>query len=209
MLAILSTLAQVTSDFNSDYSYPTTMETTNSTAAAGLAIGLVLFILVFVLAAYIFFAICLMKIFKKAGRKDAWAAWIPVYNMWVYFEIAGRPGWWGLLSLISPLNLILGIIGSIDLAKKFGKDAGYGILLAILPIIGYPMLAFGDATYNGTVPANNFGTPPEPSPTSPSTDSFTQSSEEEPQALGTTEDQDQTVDASEQSNDDTPSAPGV
>jgi hypothetical protein len=43
---------------------------------------------------------------------------------------------------------VIGIIVSIEIAKKFGKDAGFGIGLAFLGIIFYPILAFGDAQYH-------------------------------------------------------------
>lgn len=34
------------------------------------------------------------------------------------------------------------------IAERFGKSAGFGIGLAFLPFIFYPMLAFGDANYH-------------------------------------------------------------
>jgi hypothetical protein len=38
---------------------------------------------------------------------------------------------------------------AIGVANNFGKGAGFGIGLAFLPMIFYPILAFGDATYGG------------------------------------------------------------
>jgi hypothetical protein len=38
---------------------------------------------------------------------------------------------------------------AIALAEKFGKGAGFGIGLAFLPFIFYPILGFGSATYVG------------------------------------------------------------
>ena len=37
---------------------------------------------------------------------------------------------------------------AIELAKVFGKSAGFGIVIAFLGIIFLPILAFGDATYS-------------------------------------------------------------
>ena len=34
-----------------------------------------------------------------------------------------------------------------NLAKKFGKTNGFAVLLSLLPVIGYPILAFGSAKY--------------------------------------------------------------
>jgi hypothetical protein len=86
------------------------------------------------------------KIFVKAG-KPGWAAIIPIYNVIILLEIVGRPIWWILIYLICAP--IAAIIISLDLAKSFGKDIGFGIGLIILPIIFYPMLGFGSATYVG------------------------------------------------------------
>lgn len=94
----------------------------------------------------------LWKIFTKAGQ-PGWAAIVPIYNAIVTLKIAGRPLWWLVLLLIPFINLIVWIIVSIDLAKAFGKGAGYGIGLAILPFIFYPALGFGSATYHGPAAA--------------------------------------------------------
>lgn len=152
MFTILQKFAQSSSDLGS-FDYNTSYTTSTSTTSAGLAAGLMLGILVVGLLVYLLFSFVLMKVFKKAGRKDAWAAFIPLYNMYVYYEIAGRPGWWAFLGLIpfvgGLISIVTGILGSIDLAKSFGKDTGFGIVLAIFPYIGLPMLAFGSATYQG------------------------------------------------------------
>jgi hypothetical protein len=86
------------------------------------------------------------KIFVKAG-KPGWAAIIPIYNVIILLEIVGRPMWWILIYLVCAP--IAAIIISLDLAKSFGKDIGFGIGLIILPVIFYPMLGFGSATYVG------------------------------------------------------------
>jgi len=150
MLELLSRFAQ-SSSYNYDYSYST--NTVSDPAAAAFSIGILLFVLVAVVLAYIFFSICYAKIFKKAGRQDSWAAWVPIYNQYVFYEVAGRPGWWAFLGFIpfvgGVASLITSVIGSLDMAKSFGKETGFGILMALVPVVGYPMLAFGSATYQG------------------------------------------------------------
>jgi hypothetical protein len=94
----------------------------------------------------------LWKIFTKAGE-PGWAAIVPIYNTIVMLKIVGRPLWWIVLLLIPFINLIVWIIVSIDLAKSFGKGAGYGIGVAILPFVFYPALGFGSATYRGPAAA--------------------------------------------------------
>jgi hypothetical protein len=88
------------------------------------------------------------KIFTKAGQ-PGWACIIPIYNLYVWCKIVGRPWWWILLMLIPFVNFIILIILIIDLAKSFGKGVGFGIGLLLLPIIFFPILGFGSAQYQG------------------------------------------------------------
>lgn len=86
--------------------------------------------------------------FTKAG-KPGWAAIVPIYNLIVMLQIAGKPLWWIILFLIPLVNLIVAILVAIAIAEKFGKGAGFGIGLAFLGFIFYPILGFGDAKYQG------------------------------------------------------------
>lgn len=91
-------------------------------------------------------------IFTKAGQ-PGWAAIIPIYNIIVLLQIVGRPIWWFLLMMIPFVNFIVGILVVVDLAKSFGQSVGYAIGLLLLPFIFMPMLAFGDARYQGPAAA--------------------------------------------------------
>ena len=86
------------------------------------------------------------KVYEKAGH-PGWSALIPIYNLYIMLKIANKPGWWILLMCIPLVNIIFAIIVSIDIAKAFGKDVGFGLGLAFLGFIFYPILAFGDAKY--------------------------------------------------------------
>ena len=88
------------------------------------------------------------KVFTKAGQ-PGWAVLIPIYNMYVLLKIVGKPWWWLLLLLIPLVNIIIGIIVAIALAKSFGKGGGFAVGLIFLPFIFYPILGFGSATYQG------------------------------------------------------------
>jgi uncharacterized membrane protein YhaH (DUF805 family) len=90
----------------------------------------------------------LWKVFTKAGE-PGWACLVPIYNMYILLRIAGRPGWWILLYFIPIVSLVIAIIVSIDIAKAFGKGTGFGIGLAFLGFIFFPILGFGDAQYGG------------------------------------------------------------
>lgn len=100
------------------------------------------------LAIFIVIIASFWKVFTKAGQ-PGWASIIPIYNLIVMLQIVGRPWWWILLLLIPVVSLVIAIIISIDMAKSFGKGAGFGIGLALLGFIFYPILGFGSATYQG------------------------------------------------------------
>lgn len=90
----------------------------------------------------------LWKVFSKAG-KPGWAALIPFYNIYVLLQIVERPVWWIVLMLIPFVNIVFAVIVTHDLSKSFGRGVGTTLLLIFLPYIGYPLLGFGDATYQG------------------------------------------------------------
>lgn len=118
----------------------------NSGANAAAAIGGMTVVLITLVITLILIA-AMWKIFVKAG-KPGWAAIIPIYNVIVLLEIAGRPLWWFVLLIIPGVNLIVYFIMLMDIARKFGKGIGYVLGMIFLPPIFYPMLAWGDATYN-------------------------------------------------------------
>ena len=113
-------------------------------SSAGSIVGLLIAIIVIV---------AMWKIFTKAGQ-PGWACLIPLYNIYVLCKIVGRPGWWLILMLIPFVNVIIGIILCIDLAKSFGKGVGFGLGLIFLSFIFYPILGFGSAQYQGPVAGN-------------------------------------------------------
>lgn len=90
------------------------------------------------------------KTFAKAGQ-PGWAAIIPIFNVYILLKVANRPWWWLLLLLIPLVNLVIMIIVAIDIAKAFDKGAGFGIGLALLGFIFYPILGFSEATYTQPV----------------------------------------------------------
>jgi len=75
---------------------------------------------------------------------------IPIYNLVILMKIAGRPAWWCLLYLIPFVNIVIGILVAIDVAKAFGQSAVWGVvLLFLLSGIGYLVLGFGNYRYIG------------------------------------------------------------
>ncbi|HEX2060795.1 MAG TPA: DUF5684 domain-containing protein [Thermoanaerobaculia bacterium] len=115
-----------------------------SAAAAGIGMGMMIFML---LVAVVLIA-AMWKVFEKAGE-PGWAALIPIYNFIVLLKIAGKPAWWIVLMLIPFVNFVIAIVLSLAIAKNFGKGAGFGLGLAFLGPVFYPLLAWGDSRYQG------------------------------------------------------------
>jgi hypothetical protein len=116
-------------------------------AVGALGMLIVLAILGVGFAIAIFQLIAMWKVYAKAGH-PGWAALIPIYQTYVHIKVAGYPGWWLILAFIPIVNLIL-IVLPFGHARNFGYGAGFGLGLLLLPIIFYPIIAFGDARYVG------------------------------------------------------------
>lgn len=88
------------------------------------------------------------RIYEKAG-KPGWACLIPFYNFYVLLEIVGKPGWWLIWIFIPFANIVVSIWVTNLLSKSFGKNEGFTLGLIFLSFIFYPILGFGNATYQG------------------------------------------------------------
>jgi len=88
------------------------------------------------------------KVFTKAG-KPGWAAIIPIYNVIVLLQIAGKPLWWIVLLFIPIVNIVVAAMVMIGVAKAFGKGTGFALGLLFLSPIFIPILGFSDAQYTG------------------------------------------------------------
>ncbi|MDZ4746056.1 MAG: DUF5684 domain-containing protein [bacterium] len=97
----------------------------------------------------LFYGYCTGRVFKKAGR-ELWEGFVPFYNWYVWIVIVGRPTWWTVLLFIPGVNAVIQIFLAIDMARSFGKDEVFGVLLLwLLAFIGVPILAFGNDKYIG------------------------------------------------------------
>ena len=119
-----------TTNYSSNYTMPT----------SSIVIGLIAGILVIV---------SLWMIFKKAG-KPGWASIVPIYNIIVFIQIVGLPLWYLVLLIIPFANIYAIFKIYIELAHKFGKSTGFGVLTVFFSEICLPILAFDkNATYKG------------------------------------------------------------
>jgi len=98
--------------------------------------------------------IALWRVFSKAG-KPGWFAIIPILNVYTLVKIAGKPGWWTILFFIPIVQIVISLLVSIDLAKAFGKSTAFGVVaLWLFSIVGYFILGFGKAQYQGSTTAS-------------------------------------------------------
>lgn len=111
--------------------------------------------LVVFLVAYVYSAICFVKIAKKAGVASEWWAWIPILNVLLMFKIARKPLWWIVLLIIPLVNIIVLILVWMAIAEAVHKPNWWGIL-TIVPVVslivpGY--LAFSKDETSTSVPS--------------------------------------------------------
>ena len=104
--------------------------------------------LMFIFLLLVFRAIYNWVLFKKIGR-EGWESIIPIYNKIIMIQTLEIPTWMIVLLFVPPFVLIVNVFIAINIAKKFDKDIGFMIGLILLPIIFYPILAFGNAQYIG------------------------------------------------------------
>ena len=135
----------------------------NVAAGMGAVFGAMMFVWVIVVCAVsVIMIISMWKIFTKAG-KPGWASIVPIYNIITLFKIVGLNPYliFLYLTLIIPpigaiVAIVLGIMSAVKLTKAFGEEGAFAVGLIFLPIIFYPILAFGKAKYvlNDTKPAD-------------------------------------------------------
>ena len=87
-------------------------------------------------------------LYRKANE-PGWASIIPVYSSLIWLKIIGKPWYWLLLFCVPYLNIIFLIWATNLTSKSFGKSEGYTFGLILLPLIFWPMLAFGSSKYIG------------------------------------------------------------
>lgn len=83
----------------------------------------------------------LWRVYQRAGE-PGWATLVPIYNAVVLLRVARRPIWWIVLLLVPLVNLVTLVAIDIALARRFGRSAGFGVAIALLPFVFLPVLAF-------------------------------------------------------------------
>ncbi len=105
---------------------------------------------IFIFAATILVIIAKWRIFEKAGQ-PGWTSIIPYINFFIMLKIVSKPLWWIIWMFVPIANIVVGIWVTNLLAKSFGKNEGFTLGLIFLPFIFYPILGFGNASFQGNV----------------------------------------------------------
>src|SRR5262245_55193735 len=103
-----------------------------------LAVGLVF---------YVYLSFCIYKIAQKGGAENPWMPWLPIVDMLLLSEIAGKPMWWIILFFIPIVNIVVSVLLWMAVAEVLRKPAWVGVLI-IVPCIGIFVpgyLAFSDS----------------------------------------------------------------
>jgi hypothetical protein len=110
--------------------------------------GFPLFLMLIILTVCILIIAAQWIVFQKAGQAG-WKCLIPFYNIYVLMEISGKPGWWMFLLIIPLVGVAVYLFAMLSLAKKFGRGELFGVGIFFLPMIFFPLLAFGGSEYEG------------------------------------------------------------
>jgi len=86
------------------------------------------------LAVYVWLALTLYIIASKTGTSNAWLAWIPIANLYLMCKVAGHSGWWTILFFVPLVNIVVGVIMWMGIARARNQPSWLGILM-IIPIV--------------------------------------------------------------------------
>ncbi len=102
-----------------------------------------------------FYVVAAWKVLAKAGE-PGWGVFVPIYNLYLVCKISGRPEWWVILFFVPLVNVVIGLIVAMDIAKAFAKGPGFGIGLWLLSGIFVPILGYGTAQYSRPLPTPRY-----------------------------------------------------
>jgi len=113
----------------------------------------------FIVLIYLAVAILLVAsswiIYTKADQ-PGWAVFIPVYDLIILLRVIQKPWWWIILFIIPPVTIIIYILILHALSLKFGQNVWFTLGLLFLPVIFFPVLAFGDYRYMNDGDSSDF-----------------------------------------------------
>jgi len=89
--------------------------------------------LMFLLVVQIIHGLGTWKLYIKAKRQ-AWEAFVPIYNAVALMKIINRPWWWVILLFVPIVNLIMFPVIWVETARSFGKNTKTDTFLAVVTL---------------------------------------------------------------------------
>lgn len=89
--------------------------------------------LIFILIIQIIHGLGTWKLYLKAGRQ-AWEAFVPIYNGIILMKIIKRSPWWVILLFLPVVNLIMFPVVWVETARSFGKNTYLDTFLAVISL---------------------------------------------------------------------------
>lgn len=88
-----------------------------------------------------------LGVFSKAGL-PRWAAVVPFYNVYLLVVgVAQLSVLWFVLLWIPVVQIVAALLVNVEVARRFGRSEGFGLGLAMVGFVFYPLIGFGDAQY--------------------------------------------------------------
>ena len=88
-----------------------------------------------------------LGVFPKAGW-PRWTALIPFYNLYVLVVgVARLSVLWYVLIFVPVVQIVAAILINLEVARRFGRSEAFGLGLALLGFVFYPLLGFGPDQY--------------------------------------------------------------
>jgi len=100
--------------------------------------------LLLIAGAVIFILLLSLWTIMERVQEKGWRSLIPLYRFVVLFDKVGMSPALALLLLIPGVNVILMIVFYFFLSKKFNRNYFFVLGLTVLPLLFYPIVAFGD-----------------------------------------------------------------
>lgn len=96
--------------------------------------------LVIALVLYVWIALALSSVFRKADEQP-WKAWVPVLNAIVFLRLAGLPGWLVVLAVVPILGTLAFFVVTIIALQRINRSFGLGTGMTVLGAILFPVWA--------------------------------------------------------------------
>ncbi len=106
----------------------------NYSSGAGGAFLAFLFWFLMAIGFYVYGSIVLMKIAKKTNTPNSWMAWVPVLNLYLLCQIAGKSIIWFVMFFLPFINIVAMVVLWSAIAEKKGRPAWWGVLM-LVPVV--------------------------------------------------------------------------